>query len=287
MRFFPVLAVWLLLCGCRDIISPQLRSLPVAECRADNDKLVLTAAGKRIVLFKGSAVAVIDGIAVQLYGKTKLSRAGWSQDAGSVDNILMPIVSPRPVAVKRILIDPGHGGSDSGAVSASGIREKDLNLALAARLAKALKSAGFQVMMTRNSDRFATLDERAAMAEKTGADLFISVHHNSSATNPDAAGMETFAPKADADTGISRSRHAHRLAFLIQQEQSGVNRSPGRGVKHAGFKVLRKTRCPAVLIEAGFVSNPAEVKKCASAEQQMLLARAIARAVKSFAAPLR
>ena len=98
--------------------------------------------------------------------------------------------------------------------------------------------------------------------------------------------METFALKADSRAEIPRSRHAHRLAFLIQQEQSGVNRSPCRGVKHAGFKVLRQTRCPAVLIEAGFVSNPAEVKKCASPEQQMLLALAITRAVKKFSLPL-
>lgn len=283
MKSFLLSLLLFFFCGCRDIISPQLRRLPLSGVAGAEGKLILNAAGNRIVLFPASAAAVVNSIPVQLYDTVEVSSDRWHLAANSIENILLPLISADRVAVKKILLDPGHGGSDAGAVSSAGIREKELNLALAKAIGKELKNAGFQVLFTRSDDRFITLDNRAAMIKRFQADLFISIHHNSSASNPAASGMETFALKAGDDSERAVSRASHRLAYFIQQEQSGVNQSPGRGVKHARFRVLRQSWCPAVLIEAGFVSNPVEVQRCASEEHQKLIALAVARAVKRFA----
>ncbi len=282
MRIFRFCSLLLLLCGCQDVLSPQLRRLPVSEIREQGNKLVLNVSGRRVVLFKESSCAVIDGIPVQLCDAVQYTGSQWSLPENSVTDILLPLIDDSRIPVKKILLDPGHGGSDAGAVSAGGIKEKDLNLALAGFLEKELKKLGFQVIMTRTTDKNVSLADRAEMAVRCRAQLLVSLHHNSSARNPDAAGMETFALKSETPQESAMSRPAHRLAFLIQQEQSGLNTSPGRGVKHARFKVLRSAGCPAVLVEAGFISNPAELKKCASSEYQRLLAQTIARAVRKI-----
>ena len=282
MRIFRLCLLLLLFCGCQDVISPQLRRLQISEISEQGNKLVLNVSGSRAVLFKESSCAVVNGIPVQLYDAVRHSGSQWSLAENSVTGILLPLFDNSRIPVKKILLDPGHGGSDAGAVSAGGIKEKDLNLALAGFLEKELKNLGFQVAMTRNTDKNVSLADRAEMASRCRADLLISLHHNSSARNPDAAGMETFALKAETPEESAISRPAHRLAFLIQQEQCGLNTSPGRGVKHARFKVLRSAGCPAVLVEAGFISNPGELKKCASPEYQRLLAQAIARAVRNI-----
>ena len=278
-------AMIVMLAGCSPELSDRLETLNMNVAVNTPQKLVLTAPGERLVLFNNSTAAVVNGIPVLLHDPAVRSgEKYWDLPENSLNGILLPVLTPVKLKISTILIDPGHGGHDAGAAAVNGCKEKNLNLELARQIAAALQQCGYSVHMTRNSDCFLTLDERADLAAKLNADLFISVHHNASATNPKASGMETFALKALESGEIRRTAHSLRLAYLVQKEQSGINNSPGRGVKTARFKVLRKTPCPAILIEAGFLTNAADAVRCADREFQQKLALAVARAIRSCTA---
>ncbi|HEX8087435.1 MAG TPA: N-acetylmuramoyl-L-alanine amidase, partial [Blastocatellia bacterium] len=196
--------------------------------------------------------------------------------------------------IKRIVIDPGHGGHDTGTVSSNGMREKDLVLDVARRLRAYIKHnyPDVEVIMTRDSDRFIALEERTAIANSRGADLFISVHANASPSRV-ASGVETYflspdrAPSEDMQTAarenarIAAEKSAeksqpvlasvtvgNRVAEsreLARYIQAGLVRGIGaasprtamnRGVKHAAFVVLLGASMPSVLAEVSFLSNP-------------------------------
>lgn len=221
--------------------------------------------------------------------------------------------------IRVIVIDPGHGGEDTGARGASGVEEKDITLKLAFRIAEALKGRlDCRVLLTRTSDAFVPLSERTAFANRNKADLFISIHANA-ASNRDARGIETFflsfeatdegarrvaafensansaaAPRAvqEADEDLraifldlanTRSHHeSSRLAEAVHASMLGGTGREGRGVKQAPFTVLVGATMPAILVEAGFISNPAEETWLSSARDQATIAEAIADGVLSF-----
>jgi N-acetylmuramoyl-L-alanine amidase len=196
--------------------------------------------------------------------------------------------------IKRIVIDPGHGGHDTGTISANGMREKDLVLDVGRRLRNYIKNnyPEIEVIMTRDSDRFVALEERTAIANSRRADLFISVHANASPSRA-ASGVETFflsPDRAPAEDLQAAARENARLAStkpgekpepmfasvtvgnrvaesreLARYIQSGLVRGIGaqsprtamnRGVKHAPFVVLLGAAMPSVLAEVSFLSNP-------------------------------
>jgi N-acetylmuramoyl-L-alanine amidase len=164
------------------------------------------------------------------------------------------------LAGKRIAIDPGHGGSDAGAVGPSGLQEKDVTLAVGLDLRQLLTTAGARVFMTRTADAdvaypFAPasveLQARVDVASRAKADMLISIHIDSFVT-PDAGGTTTYySPKTVDD---------NRLANSIQQALVGRLGLEDRGAQQAGYYILRRTDMPAVLTEAAFISNPAEEK---------------------------
>jgi N-acetylmuramoyl-L-alanine amidase len=196
--------------------------------------------------------------------------------------------------IKRIVIDPGHGGHDTGTISASGMREKDLVLDVGRRLRAYIKNnyPDVEVIMTRDTDRFVALEERTAIANARRADLFISVHANASPSRA-ASGVETFflsPDRAPAEDLQAAARENARLASdkagekpepmfasvtvgnrvaesreLARYIQAGLVRGIGaqsprtamnRGVKHAPFVVLLGAAMPSVLAEVSFLSNP-------------------------------
>lgn len=196
--------------------------------------------------------------------------------------------------IKRIVIDPGHGGHDTGTISAGGMREKDLVLDVARRLRAYIKNnyPDVEVIMTRDTDRFVALEERTAIANSRRADLFISVHANASPSRA-ASGVETFflspdrAPAEDLQAAARENAHlasdktgekpepmfasvtvGNRVAEsreLARYIQAGLVRGIGaqsprtamnRGVKHAPFVVLLGAAMPSVLAEVSFLSNP-------------------------------
>lgn len=218
--------------------------------------------------------------------------------------------SPPPV----IIVDPGHGGKDPGAISRFGIREKDLVLSLSRRLAASLKrTAGARVFFTRSKDRFISLDDRDRIANRHQCDLFISLHANSLA-NPKVEGVEIYYLNKATDAasrrlaerenaGAPKSQKALEVIVsdLIQTaatEESAdlagrVERRLKRklqkkyGVDHirvktALFYVLVGAKCPSLLIEAGFITNPLDAKRLKKASYQKDFADAIAEVVRQY-----
>lgn len=176
-----------------------------------------------------------------------------------------------------IVLDPGHGGYDCGATGHSGLKEKDVNLTVALHLANLLRTKGFNVVLTREKDKYITLEERVALAGRAGADLFISVHANASSNNKFASGTETYYfPNKDS------SPQSFFLASLVQQEVPAALNLPGIGVKKASFHVLRETNMPAILVELAFLSNAVDETILRSEECLRSAADAIYRAVLQY-----
>jgi len=227
---------------------------------------------------------------------------------------------PKDRSVKVIVLDPGHGGNDPGAVGRKlKLREKDVNLNVCLKLKQMLESElGVTVLMTRSDDRFITLKNRTKFANENRADLFVSVHTNASKSRT-ASGLETFylstALTSDARavealendvveefeggkmerakydalafilSDMSQTEHlenSNNMALLIQQNLVAGTKSFDRGVKQANFYVLRGAFMPAVLIELGFISNEKEELLLSNAQYQERLARTIFEGLKRF-----
>jgi N-acetylmuramoyl-L-alanine amidase len=162
-----------------------------------------------------------------------------------------------------VVIDAGHGGKDKGAFR-SGVRESHLTLQMAQRLEVLLKRKGLKTAMTRRSDTFVSLGSRVATANRYRAAVFVSIHFNAY-TDSRYRGVETFYG------GPAGSK----LARAIQTRLASRLKTRNRGVKQRNFKVLRLTKCPAVLVECGFLSHGSERARCRSAAYQQTAAQAI------------
>jgi len=220
--------------------------------------------------------------------------------------------------IRRVIVDAGHGGHDTGAIGPTRVREKDVTLAIARRLAKRLQARGFEVVLTRRDDTFVALEERTAIANARHGDLFVSLHANAHPRR-DRRGVETYvlnvaddryaarlaarengalAEEADGGKDVRRILSdldakasvdaSRRLAHAVQRElcagiRSRVGETRDLGVKSALFYVLLGARMPAVLVETSFISNRAEEKRLSSARFQEEVATAVSRAVESFA----
>lgn len=166
----------------------------------------------------------------------------------------------------KIMIDAGHGGKDPGAIGQKGTKEKDITLKIAITVAALLQQAGIMTKLTRTSDVFVDLDDRAKIANAFGANLFVSIHCNS-ATDRSANGIETYCYKFGGD--------GEKLAKAVQKELIAATGLRDRSVKAANFAVLRETAMPAILVELCFISNPAEEALLNNPSFQAKCARAI------------
>ncbi len=170
----------------------------------------------------------------------------------------------------KVVIDPGHGGPDPGAVGINGLRETDVVLDVALQVAQLLQAKGVQVLMTRTSEVDVDLPPRAALANSSGADLFLSIHANAlTMARPDVNGIETF---------YFESARARALAQAVQDEVLAVSPgSPDRGARTARFYVIRRTVMPSALVEMGFVTGQLDSPRLADAAHRRRLALAISR----------
>jgi N-acetylmuramoyl-L-alanine amidase len=230
-----------------------------------------------------------------------------------------PKAPPRPPAFV-VVVDPGHGGDQDGALSPSGVKEKDVVLQIARRLRPKLEQLGARVVLTRTGDIGVPLTTRAAVANGLKADLFVSIHLNSMATaegRRTSVGVETYFLSADASDASAAAAAARenadrlageplpdpgdpvagilqdleqtaalagssRLAYALHERLIAALGSEDRGVKQAPFYVLAGARMPAVLLEVGFISNGAESKQLLTAAHQERIAGAIAAGVKAW-----
>ncbi len=230
-----------------------------------------------------------------------------------------PAPSPQGRGPRRVVLDPGHGGSDPGAIGPSGLHEAEVNLDVARRVAARLAERyGVQVILTRDRDTYVPLEDRAAHANDAGVDLFVSIHCNA-ARNLEAHGIATFV----LDTGSPRvanrvtmregelvsgdpwgggevtriladlrlTQHGGRSVRLAESIQRAMLHDArllypsveDMGVHPAGFHVLVSARMPSVLVELSFISNAAEEQRLRGDAYRDVLASAIARAVGTFA----
>lgn len=163
-----------------------------------------------------------------------------------------------------IMIDAGHGGHDIGTQSISKPRyqEKSLNLVTAKFVRDFLEQLGYQVIMTREEDKFISLDKRAQMANELKPTLFVSIHYNS-APIAEAQGIEVFFYQSKEDHNKKekdRVAKSRRLAHSVLKNVVHETKAKSRGVKHGNYLVIRETAVPAILVEGGFVSNESELQ---------------------------
>lgn len=225
-----------------------------------------------------------------------------------------PVAAQLGLRIRKVVVDAGHGGRDTGAIGKSGLREKDVALAIARKVAARLQAQGLEVVLTRDKDEHLTLEERTRIANDEGADLFLSIHCNS-AKKRTLSGVETWTLNVAADRYAQRlaafenadagrrvsdlkmiladlftkanASDARELATSVQSSlvrtlRSRVGPVKDNGVKQALFYVLLGAKMPAVLVETAFLSNPAEEKRLKSAKFQDATADAVARGVKEF-----
>ena len=200
------------------------------------------------------------------------SNGAWVKDASRDKN-----------TKRAIFLDPGHGGSDSGAV-ANGVREKDLTLSVYNKVSSRLASLGYSVLTSRNTDKDVGLVSRADQANKSNADMFLSIHFNAGGRGA-SYGIETYyyKPEAGYTPAINKENHnnperlekSRKLANKVQQNLLYKTGAYDRGVKRASFAVLRETSIPSILVELGFIDNQEEVSKIKTNEYQEKLADGI------------
>lgn len=183
-----------------------------------------------------------------------------------------PTVTPRKTK-GVVIIDAGHGGRDPGTTSATGMNEKDVNLRVAAKVARLLEQRGIGVVMTRWQDEYIEKDERAAIGNRRKAELFVSIHADS-APSSSAQGFTIY-------VAAGASAESYRAAHAINQaiEKTGQN---NRGIREEDYRVLMQSKGPAVLIELGYLSNAQEAARLSDDRFRDRLAQAIADGIQTY-----
>lgn len=190
-------------------------------------------------------------------------------------NIKNPQPRPRPSVPKGkllVVIDPGHGGKDPGAIGIGGTREKDIILPISLRVAEVLQQNGVQVVLTRDSDYFVSLPGRVQMAERANADVFVSIHANSvGLSRPEVSGLETY--YYDSGLGLARAVHNRILQSVNVRD---------RRVRKARFYVLRKSSMPSILVETGYLTGREDIAKLRNPTYQRQMGEAIAQGILQY-----
>ena len=258
------------------------------------EALQLTNRSSRVFLSVDHRDMQFNGIEVWLSFPIVLHNGGAYVAQIDASTTLQPLASPsknRPgVKIKRVCLDPGHGGKDPGNRVGSN-EEKKYTLLLAREVSAQLVLAGLKVSMTRTDDTFVDLPDRPDIAKRRTADLFVSIHFNSADAGRDtvhgtevycltpAGAQSTNTHDEGGSTGTcAGNRYNDKNLFLAYQMQRSLTRSldvPDRGVRRARFAVLRDAVMPATLIESGFMSHPVEGRKIFTAEYRKKLARGI------------
>lgn len=267
-----------------------------------NDKTVqLNNRLAHLTLTVNSADARINGVAVRLAfpvsvrsGAVVISQLDLEKTFGPV---LYPPTNKPGFKINTICLDAGHGGNDSGE-HVGGIEEKKYTLLLAKELQDQLTRAGFKVVMTRTADTRTELSDRTETARRRQADLFLALHFNSSPSDRnEVRGVETYcltaagasSSNAQGETGDTRQLKANGndgknmlLAYQVQKSLVRALAVEDRSVKRARFQVLREADMPAILIEGGFLSHPAEQRKILDSQYRRQMARAIVEGILAY-----
>lgn len=292
-------------------------------------KKILLSKGEelRLVFALESPLVLVNGEPFLLQEELKILEGDIKISSRSVQEIINYLVAGRrsrlkpryrkdlqAYKIRKIILDPGHGGKDPGAIGPSGLREKDVVLEIAKLLKEKLTRAGYEVVMTREEDRYISLWRRIYIANREAGDLFISLHANS-ARYRSAYGFEVYY-LSEAEDELSQallaaenyplgmaeavsedlyvqatiwdllySENRKEAIQLAKRISSALNKeiaTKNRGVKGANFYVLRGTQMPAVLIEVGFISNRFEEKRLRSWDFKNRIANAVVEGIRAY-----
>jgi N-acetylmuramoyl-L-alanine amidase len=288
--------------------------------------VTLSKDSHKINLMVGDTLVLVDGKAQHLRHPVNIYQGAVVLPYKFKEDIFEPLfkesLTALPAAlpalrIKKMIIDAGHGGTDPGAIGRGGLREKDVTLDIAKRLAKLLKTAGMEVILTRATDRFVSLCDRVNIAENSHADLFISIHANANRVRS-LKGFEVYyvssrvndsqrALSASKETALdfdntcfasdslnlkatlwdmiytsSRAESIDLSRYICQAAHNNLD-AKILGIKDARFYVLKGTHLPAVLIEIGFLSNYDEERLLKDIYYRQRIAEALAQGIKNYA----
>lgn len=262
----------------------------------------LYAPGRNIRFYNEKRIGSINHVPVSfLYAPVLRAKTQYFIHSKDVAIIISSINSPLYTysPVKTIMLDPGHGGTDFGALGKN-IHEKQMNLAVALLVRASLTALGYKVVMTRSKDVTLSLAKRVALCKEKKPDLYISIHCNAAA-NKSANGIETFAATPfgvpstgkklpakikKADPGNAFDRNNYRLSYEIQKALVAQTRANDRGVKVARYMVIREAVCPAALVEIGFITNSAEHKNFLNTAYRKKIVDGLALGIHNYAKSL-
>ncbi|MBO7741217.1 MAG: N-acetylmuramoyl-L-alanine amidase [Victivallales bacterium] len=230
--------------------------------------------GVRLEFKVNSVASKVNGVEVALSYPVIMHKDAMMLAVSDFNTLLQPIMRPSTVAsrtVRTVVLDPGHGGKDTGAKFGA-VQEKDYNLKIARRVGAILAKRGYRVLYTRTDDKALELSQRSKFAVKHKPDLFISIHCNSAADSS-ISGIEVFAANPEGTPSFGTTTIGKKgpgtvfdtvnalWAYRTQAALIKATAAADRGVKRKQFYVLRETPAPALLVECGFLSNVAERKK--------------------------
>jgi len=330
-RCFALLVLAALASGCstppHPVDPPALHMVPVKELaktlgltvRGDVDGGMVVLSGDRgTIVFSPAVRGIVIGSEVRFRGHWVVIDGGRVSVPPNFVARCQPYLKPlqpkprrverpdppRPEPRFRVVIDPGHGGRDPGALGHSGVREKDVNLSVARMVAADLQAKNVAVTMTRSTDVFVPLNERAAIGNRLGVDAFVSIHADWIGrrivqgftlfvvhTKPgyrDAERASRIAGECGLDPAtccavLARNRPRNQLlASRLRMQMKKISYGDDRGTRLGAFRVLERSLCPAVLIELGFLSNPGEERMLARRDYQQKLAAAVAHGILQF-----
>lgn len=261
-------------------------------------------AGRELLLSQEKREARLDGMRVFLGEPVLLEKDVWLVATLDLERFLLPIFQPDRLppapATRTIVLDAGHGGNDTGTSNRGlGLEEKAFTLDVAERLRALLHDEErWRVVLTRTDDAYIALGDRARRANEEKADLFVSIHFNAVANNSAVHGTETYVltPRYQRSTSSDQSspddnqdqvgnRHdawSAVLGYQMHRHLLSRLKTADRGYKRARFAVLRLVDCPAVLVEAGYLSNDAEAKKIGREDYRRAIAEALHDAIISY-----
>lgn len=281
--------------------------------------VTLNADGAKAKALVESSMVIIGDEKILLEGPLKRQQGAIVVPPDFEEKVIQRLISREDYAIKKltqVMIDPGHGGRDPGAIGRSGLKEKNVVLDIAKRLKVRFEEYGMKVAMTRETDEFISLEERAAMAGRSNADLFISIHANASRSHS-AQGFEVYFLKDTSDLVrgdgpvvkknrqifnrfavkqdpilegilldlmyIHKQAESRRLAQYLTRDMIPGAATKMRGMKPSGFFVLKNTLIPSILVEVGFLSNSGEESLLNTDDYRQKIADSLARSILSYA----
>ena len=274
-----------------------------ADVAQSGEKIQFETVKSPIGFVRGSREIMINGVRswlcfplVEQNGRFLVSR---TDVAKTIEPLIRPQRVPNVGKVQTVVLDPGHGGYDKGALCRYGA-EKDFALDVARKLRPLLLAKGLRVIMTREGDYFVPLDVRAEIANAAPNSIFVSIHFNDSNDDPNATGFEIFSltPRgapSTSDKGLTASALSIQPGSAVDSQSLALSECVyhsllghiaefDRGIKRARFAVLRQTKVPAVLIEGGFLTEHGESRLIAKQEWRAKLAGAISVGIDNYQA---